>query len=274
MSQTKRNWTWCVLPLLAVLGCGENDGGGSSSSNGDDGAGGDDDGSGSDKDCVVNSTQKCKCAELAGAQTCKAGGWDECVCLDDKNGGTVVGSSKTPQTGSSTPAGNLRADIKFDWERTEPVEGSCEPGYYEGDFQGLYASGLTVVNVPIPVFALGQPGRPGLSFTLEKSGNGETLEVKNGKMDGVADGAFPFIGTLTGTLNCETLMFDLILDGYYSLGVDGVGMFKFKGPLLGGYDKVGRKVVDATWNVKEYDPPPSLDGAGGTGIWTAQWVPP
>jgi hypothetical protein len=272
MSQTKRNWTWCVLPLLAVLACGENDGGGSSSS-ADDGAGGDD-GSGSDKDCDVNSTRKCKCAELAGAQTCKAGGWDECVCLDDKNGGTVVGSSKTPQMGSSTPAGNLRADIRFDWERTEPVEGSCEPGYYEGDFQGLYASGLTVVNAPIPVFALGQPGRPGLSFTLEKSGNGEMLEVKNGKMDGVADGAFPFIGTLTGTLNCETLMFDLILDGYYSLGLDGIGKFKFKGPLLGGYDKVGRKVVDATWNVKEYDPRPTLDGAGGTGVWSAQWVPP
>ncbi len=232
-------------------------------------------GGGDGSDCgAINVTRRCSCGSLNGSQSCGDDGWNECTCVDPKNGGVVKGDEQEPQQGSGTPAGNLRSDIKFKWEETEPVEGSCEPGYYEGDFMGLYASGLTFVNAPIPVFALGQPGRPGLSFTLTKTGNGETLEIKDGKMDGVADGAFPFIGTLTGTLDCTTLKFEAILDGYYSLGAQGVGMFQFKGPLIADYDKVSREVINATWNVTEYNPPPVLPGAGGTGTWHAHWVPP
>jgi hypothetical protein len=256
------------LFIIGLLACGE------SSEPVTSGEGRDGGKSPQAKCAPLNITQRCKCDDLSGAQTCTKSGWDECQCVDAKNGGVVKGDGKMATEGSGVPSGNTRSDIQFDWQRTEPVSGSCEPGYYEGDFQGLYASGLTFVNAPIPVFALGQPGRPGLSFTLEKTGNGETLEIKNGKMDGVADGAFPFIGSLTGTLNCETLRFEAILDGYYSLGVDGVGMFRFKGPLTAAYDKDTRQMVGAKWDVTEYDPPPVLPGAGGTGIWTAAWVPP
>ncbi|MET0283024.1 MAG: hypothetical protein ABW352_01080 [Polyangiales bacterium] len=263
----RASW-WLGLGLL--LACGEEDGMDVTSGGGRDG--------GKDTpraECApLNSTQRCKCADLNGSQSCSKSGWDECTCVDVKNGGTVTGEDKTPQQGSGTPSGNQRTDINFEWERTEPVTGSCEPGYYEGDFMGLYASQLTFINFPIPVFALGQPGRPGLSFTLQKTGNGETLEIQNGKMDGTANGLFPFTGSLTGTLDCNTLKFNAILSGFYSLGVEGVGMFKFEGPLTGDYDKATRKILNGKWDVKEYDPPPVMDSAGGFGDWQAGWLPP
>jgi hypothetical protein len=219
-------------------------------------------------------TRACTCESLDGSQYCSSKGWTECECQKPE-GGSVRGSTATPlQDGTSTPAGNLRSDIHFDWERTPFTEGSCEPGYYEGTFWGYFASSVTVVGAPIPVFALGTPEHPGLAFTLtKKPGGGEELVIENGIMDGVADGVFPFKGTLTGSLNCDTLEFDAILDGYYSLGVDGVGMFKFKGPLLGGYDKSTRSIIDATWNVKEY-PDPIADHIGGGGEWEAKWLRP
>jgi hypothetical protein len=253
--------------ILALLGCGD-DPSGLTSSAGDPVVG---------APCgSVNETRRCTCESGAkGAQSCADDGWTECVCDEQaKPGGGGPGSAKPGASSAGTPAGNLRSDIEFEWERTQKTSGSCEPGYYEGDFEGLYASGLTVVGAPIPVFALGTPGKPGLSFTLErKSGGGEKLEITNGKMDGVADGAFPFKGTLTGSLDCETLVFDSILDGYYSLGVDGIGMFKFVGPLLGKYDKDTHSIVMATWKVKEFDPPPIVDWAGGEGTWEASWKP-
>lgn len=222
-------------------------------------------------------TQLCKCDDLSGSQYCTSDGkWSDCECQLPA-GGTVKGSPKTADPSSATPAGNLRTDITFDWQRTDPVQGSCEPGYYEGTFSGLYASQVTFVNAPIPVAAVSIPGKPGLSFTLSKApGSGEQLVIQDGVMDGLADGAFPFKGTLTGSLDCATRKFDAILDGYYSLGVDGVGMFKFKGPLLADYDKVTHQVVNASWDVTEYDPPPAnfVVPAGGQGDWSATWIHP
>lgn len=267
------NMKWSVMALLAALSgsCGEPEDGTLAGDDGD----GSSDGAGGECD-VRNETKLCSCSDLKGSQVCKATGWSECTCQTPE-GGTVTGNSGKPSTddGTGTPAGNLRSDITFDWERTPATEGSCEPGYYEGTFEGLYASQITFVGAPIPVFSLGTPGHPGLSFTLsKKAGGGEELVIENGKMDGTANGLFPFRGTLTGTLNCDTLEFNSILDGYYSLGVDGVGQWKFKGPLIANYDKATRSVIDATWDVKEYDPPTSIGHAGGGGTWRATWLRP
>jgi hypothetical protein len=225
---------------------------------------------------VVNETRACSCAAASGAQACTAQGWTFCSCASGNPTGTSGGSAGAGTSGSAanaTPAGNLRSDITFDWPRSAPASGSCEPGNYEGTFVGLYASGLTFVNAPIPVFALGTGLTPGLNFTLEQTADGETLRIANGKMTGTADGAFPFNGTITGTLNCKTNKFDAILDGYYSLGVDGVGEWRFKGPLLAMYDRNTHSMVGGTWDVTEYDPPPVFDGAGGEGTWDAAWLP-
>jgi len=270
------NTKWSVMVLAMALSgfagsCGEPEDGTLSGGEDDDGNGN------AGGSCKTRfETKMCSCDALKGSQYCAATGWTECVC-QLPGGGTVTGNSGKPgpSDGSSVPEGNLRSDITFDWERTPATEGSCEPGYYEGTFEGLYASQITFVGAPIPVFSLGTPGHPGLSFTLtKKPGGGEELLIENGKMDGTADGLFPFRGTLTGTLNCDTLEFNSILDGYYSLGLDGIGQWRFKGPLIGGYDKATRSIVDATWDVKEYDPPTSIGHAGGGGTWRATWLRP
>jgi hypothetical protein len=227
---------------------------------------------------VLNETRACSCANSGnGAQACTTQGWSFCACNSAQSPGGMTGG---PGPGAplgdptlATPPGNLRADIVFDWPRTEPSSGSCEPGNYDGTFVGLYASGLTFVNAPIPVFALGTGLTPGLNFTLEQTADGETLRIANGKMTGTADGLFPFNGTITGTLNCTTNRFDAELDGYYSLGLDGIGKFHFKGPLLATYDPATHTMSNGTWKVVEYDPKPVLPGAGGEGTWSAGWKP-
>lgn len=223
--------------------------------------------------CAVHETKACECDDLPGRQLCGVAGWGGCECQTE-DGVVVTKPVPGAASGSSVPAGNLRTDIVFEWDRTKAQAGSCEPGDYTGDFMGLYASQLTFINFPIPVFALGQLDRPGLAFTLEKKGNGELLEIANGKMEGTADGFFPFRGTLTGSLDCQTGEFKSELSGFYSLGVEGVGMFKFKGPLTGKYDKVKHAIEMGTWRVDEYDPPPTLPNAGGQGNWHATWKAP
>lgn len=220
----------------------------------------------------LNLTAPCTCGSAHGRRTCETSGWTSCQCAADP---TTLPDGSVGST--QVPAGNLRSDITFDWERTGTnIGASCEPGHYEGDFQGLYASQLTFVCAPIPVFALGTPLQPGLSFTLEQSASGEYLEIRDGVMVGTADGLFPFRGTITGTLNCQTLKFEATLEGYYSLGVDGIGMFRFVGPLLADYDPVTHSMINATWDVAEYDfatGTPRPDICGGAGVWTAEWVP-
>lgn len=226
---------------------------------------------------VVNETRACSCMNgSSGAQACSAQGWTFCACSGAPSPSGMTSSPSplgNPGDPSVTPPGNLRADIVFDWQRSEASSGSCEPGNYDGTFVGLYSSGLTFVNAPIPVFALGTGLTPGLNFTLEQTADGETLRIANGKMTGTADGLFPFNGSITGTLNCSTNRFEAVLDGYYSLGVDGVGKFHFKGPLLAVYDPATHTMTSGTWEVVEYDPKPVLPGAGGGGTWSAGWKP-
>lgn len=223
----------------------------------------------------IHETRACACDGASGAQACTAQGWSFCTCVPRVSAGAPapVGVASDDAGVAATPLGNLRADIVFDWPRTEPPPGSCEPGEYDGTFVGLYASALTWVNAPIPVFALGTGLTPGLHFTLEQSADRETLTIANGKMSGTADGLFPFNGSITGTLNCKTNRFEAELDGYYSLGLDGIGKYHFKGPLLARYDPITHTMQEGTWKVIEYDPPPTLPGAGGEGTWEAGWLP-
>ena len=256
--------TYVLALLLGSVGCGEGE------ADGDDFTGDDD---AAEASCSINETQRCMCDDLPGRQVCAAGGWGDCECQTEDGVITKPVPGNAPR--GAVPAGNLRTDIEFEWERTEAQGGSCEPGNYTGDFMGLYSSQLTFINFPIPVFALGTFDRPGLAFTLEKkAGSGELLEIANGVMEGTADGFFPFRGTLTGSLDCKTGQFMSELSGFYSLGVEGVGMFKFKGPLTGTYDKITHSIQMGTWKVDEYDPPPVLPNAGGFGNWHATWKGP
>jgi hypothetical protein len=196
-------------------------------------------------------------------------GWSVCQCqnaLQATGGSIVYQDGGLGQSGLVDPPGNLRTDLSFDWQRSEPSVGTCEPGDYTGTFIGAYSSG-EAFGAPIPVAALGTADRPGLAFTLAKSGNGEVLTISNGHVIGTADGLFPFEGDLSGSLDCKTRVFTATLKGHYTAVI---GDHEFEGPVTGKYDKNAHTFTDGTWSLTEI---PGLPIPGGLGSWEASWVP-
>lgn len=180
------------------------------------------------------------------------------------------------------PANELAAS--FDWLRT-PVgtpPADCLPGRCEGGFDGGYQAPLAF-NTPIPVFAADFSGKPGLMFDLLSDGTGEFLTVQDGKMDGVADGLFPFTAEISsGQLDCTTGVFRAkLVQGMYVVGVFPCA---FEGDIVARYDPPSRSFVDGRWAVMENgDVPPPIEPAqepplvepgksGGTETWSTTWI--
>ena len=184
-------------------------------------------------------------------------------------------SSPLPTDTGPTPvithAGRANdAPVTFDWPDVDPSSGHCQPGYYLGSFDGLYASGLTFAGVPIPVAG-------DVNMFLERSPNGEFLEIQNGAVCGVADGAFPFYGELVGELDCTTGQLHATMEGGYLVGVIPG---PFEGFLVSGYDFFTQSLNTGIWCLKENGiaAPGECDGGawpmpyGGSGHWNATWV--
>jgi hypothetical protein len=224
-------------------------------------------------DCVpANSTGPCTCDNgNPGRQICNGTVWGACVCAvpssdsgSGGSGGAGSGGSGGMALGPADPGAN-DSPVRFDWERTEPANGSCEAGHYEGSFEGLYMAPLAF-NAPIPVANV--PGLPGgLVFDLEKEGSGEVFKVSNGKLSGLANGAFPFEADIVGSLDCSTKKFDaMLLNGSY---IVGIFTYMFEGPITADYNLVTHTLVNGVWNVTE----PMNPGSGGSGTWTVSWMP-
>jgi hypothetical protein len=162
----------------------------------------------------------------------------------------------------------------------------CKAGYYTGTFKGKWrpgaldlGNGWTTVKAEIE--AKGKNGAPGLALTLvEKSDNtGEfpTYEVKNGCVYGAASAfgpdTHPFVGTLSGELDCETGQFNGIMDGKYDFfDLAGASIWKFSGPLVATFDEAQVKLDMGTWRMKEKQAKPTDNPyAGGEGTWDAVW---
>jgi hypothetical protein len=181
------------------------------------------------------------------------------------SGSVVNGAANSSST--VDPPEN-RSTVRFDWQRTMPMNGSCEAGHYEGTFDGIYGPSIIVVAdlKVIPVFPIDLPGSPGLAFDLTRDGNGEVFTVQNGKMNGNALGAFPLTADIVGKLDCATMKFDAkLVNGSYFIGPLE---YRFEGPILADYDKASHTLVNGTWMVTEPDYP----SAGGMGTWTVHWV--
>jgi hypothetical protein len=145
----------------------------------------------------------------------------------------------------------------------------------------VYSSGFAG-GFPIPVIAFDFADKPGLAFTLLRSGDSAdseiaTYTVSDGYMEGEADGAFPIMGVITGTLDCKTRKFTGELDGSYSILLPlGINEGKFKGPVTGEYDVATHSFKFGTWKVKEGEEV-TLDiisEAGGEGDWSANYAHP
>ncbi len=226
----------------------------------------------------LNRTGPCVCADgNAGRQVCSGSAWGACECGGDSS--QVIPSF----------AGNQRSDITFSWERTiTNVDlGGCLPGVYEGTFGGLYWSYLATLapieDLAVPVANLAIPGQPsGFKFNVMPAEGGETVLRIEGRMDGTADGVFPFESALEGELDCRTKTFTArIIGGSYSILLPGLLPQSFEGVMWGNYDTRTHTIVDGQWDVAESTamPPGSLapmlprdfprDGFGGFGTWAA-----
>jgi hypothetical protein len=271
---------WIIATFALCAGCGAGETPQSRLPN-TGGAGGGAGGSGpsaSSGQCSpANATAPCTCTDGAsGRQVCASGQWGACECA--AAGGAIPNF-----------AGNARTDITFAWERTATSAdlGGCLPGEYEGTFGGLYWSYLATLapieELFVPVANIAFPGEPsGFKFTVMPAEGGETVLKIKGRMDGLADGVFPFNSALEGELDCSTKTFSAqIIGGVYSILIDGLLPQSFDGMLWGTYDTRTHTIVDGEWDVKETTgmPPGTLapmlprefkrDGFGGFGTWAA-----
>lgn len=241
--------------LVALVGCGADDASGRAIG----------EGAAAGSPCAVNNlTQPCMCGGASmGQQTCRGGVFAACQC-QSASGGSLAPPGQ-PIAGD--PPAN-RSSVRFDWERTMPVGGSCEAGHYEGTFSGWYGPSIIVVSglKVIPVFPVALPGNPGLAFDLLRTGEGEVFNVENGKLNGNALGAFPLTADIVGKLDCETLKFDArLVNGSYFIGPLE---YKFDGPITADYNKQTHSMVGGKWSVTE----PAYPSAGGMGDWTVTWI--
>jgi len=227
-----------------------------------------------------NSTASCLCEGRGGRQVCIAGAWSTCECTTVLAGGGADGGGA-----GGVPPGNERTDITFDWQSTaQPVQdGTCPPGLYEGNFQGIYWSALDPTHIGLPITNVDLPGAPsGFHFVLEPAEGGETIQRVTGEIDGLADLLFPFKAKLEGQLNCRSGVFSgKLFDGSYSILADGFLPQRFDGVASAKYDKRTHTFVNGSWDVRETSavPPgtlaPSLprdfnrDGFGGFGDFAA-----
>jgi hypothetical protein len=253
---------------------------------------------------VTHLTQPCSdCG--AGFQVCSAAGtWGACSCANPDGAGGAgaggaggVGGAIDPGV---VPAGNLDQSLTFSWPESLNTGGTCEPGRYEGTFDGNYCFGLGFggggttggFGPPTPVFGmdcgpnansfpvagLSLPGSPGLAFDLTASGNGEIFQVNGGKFEGAANGFIPFTADLAnGKLDCSTGKFTSdIVNGRYDYAAQ---TYLYEGWLTADYDKNAHTLIGGRWEVWE---PATFNMMGtgqmgatnwGAGTWTTAWRP-
>src|SRR5262249_3578356 len=114
---------------------------------------------------------------------------------------------------------------------------------------------------PIPV-------NGSVDFSLQKTMNGEFLDIGNGHLQASANIVFVMTADIQGKLDCGQKHFDGALkNGMYS------GLFiingLFGGPFSADYDGAKSAFVNGKWELHE------LTNSFGkcTGTWFANWVP-
>jgi hypothetical protein len=196
---------------------------------------------------------------------------------DDASDTTAVGG------GSGGGTGGFAAGYKVP-DSAPPAtmysDSACKAGFYEGTFAGIYSSHITFIGIGLPVtgnvqLTLDQQGSSDKMCSIDVQGEGVTTEscsdvftLSGGTIQGVADNAFPYYCTLTGTLDCAKKVLDngWIECTYCALGVipdggaltgsnplancEGAGG-NFAGVLRANYDTSTLSFTNGIWNGAE-----------------------
>jgi hypothetical protein len=127
--------------------------------------------------------------------------------------------------------------------------GSCEAGFYQGAFTGLYNS--QALSTATLGFYATVPVMGNVEFTInEKPGSsGEWFEISDGHFIGTALAMFPFDGDFYGALECSTRSFEGGLKNcYYMIGLD---KYAFQGVAVSNYDPFNHAFIGGMWSVTE-----------------------
>ncbi|HEX7477658.1 MAG TPA: hypothetical protein VF331_07615 [Polyangiales bacterium] len=185
------------------------------------------------------------------------------------DGGAGASSASTgsvdddAQVGQYVPRAGLDKTAKFSWTESLPGQGTCKAGKYTGTFMCDYKQATPDAGV---VASVAGP----VSLTLQKSMNGEFLEIADGQLNGVAMNVIGFSSKLSGKLDCTTLKFTaMAVMGVFGFGDPATGVLPvgtFQGSLSGGFDKQTLTLM-GDWALS--------DASGGTcrGPWKASFTP-
>ncbi len=205
----------------------------------------------------------------------------------DDGGESSSGSGPTSSSGGGFSGGGFKEPDAYP-TATMVADSACKAGFYQGTFTGSYSSHITVVGIGIPVagnveLTLNQQGSSDKMCTIDDEGEFTTescnnvFTVSGGSISGLADGAFPYYCTLTGTLDCQKKVFvnGWIECTYCAIGVipDGGGAASgsplalcegaggnFAGVLRANYDTSTLSFTGGSWNGAE----DLCTGIGGT----------
>jgi hypothetical protein len=177
------------------------------------------------------------------------------------NASAGSGGSSAPRP--RMPRADLDPAVRFDWDESAPTNSSaCMPGKYVGTFQCMY-----IIDAMNPdLFAVLVQGP--IELHLERSADGEFLEIRDGMLFGVAEEVFGFTAKLSGRLDCASLQLQaMALDGVYGFGDPAVFPVGTFAGTLGGTLDGATGMMTGSWQL-------GVD-MGGTcnGPWMASFMP-
>jgi hypothetical protein len=188
------------------------------------------------------------------------------------NSGGMAGAGETAASGGggNTASGGLPPpdpSVTFDWPATLPGgDDDCRPGHYTGTFSCDYRLAPTD---PDPLVVVTGP----ISLTLERSQDGEFLEISDGQLEGIAQLVIGFRSQLAGRLDCAIgeLLAEAV-DGIWGFGDPAVLPFGvFAGTLTGALDTASA-TLDGQWDLG-VNGGAATGGGACVGPWQANWAP-
>jgi hypothetical protein len=183
---------------------------------------------------------------------------DTLVQLPDEDGGALP----LPTNAAAKPPADPR--ITFEWTESQPVGTACQPGQYTGTFSCT----LTFDDQLAQLFGFMSELTGPVTLTLERSMDGEFLEITDGRFDAVVESFVGASASLHGRLDCRTNHFEAVLfDGVWVIGDPAMPFLPggaLEGQLMGTYQD---SALSGMWTLQD----PALGKCVGS--WNASWVP-
>jgi hypothetical protein len=120
----------------------------------------------------------------------------------------AAGTVAAPAAGAAALQPALDPAVKFDWEETAPgthKNDNCQAGVYTGMSLCVFTPANGSAGAPAMPMAGGLQVSAVISIELEKSADGEFLEISGGDFASISFGLFGLRAQLKGSLDCKDL---------------------------------------------------------------------